>query len=49
MVPPSLDSNDGWRRLVERADAATTFDELRSAGEQFGKIMGAKTTEGFEK
>ena len=34
---------DGWRRLVARADAATTFDELRSAGEQFGKLMGANT------
>jgi len=34
---------DGWRRLVARADAAETFDELRAAGEQFGKLMGANT------
>jgi len=32
---------DGWRRLEARTDAAETFDELRSAGEEFGKVMGA--------
>jgi hypothetical protein len=33
----------GWKALVDAADKATTFDELRAAGEQFGKVMGADT------
>ncbi|MFL5353855.1 hypothetical protein [Archangium sp.] len=31
---------DGWARLVIAAGEATTFDELRAAGEQFGKVLG---------
>ena len=33
----------GWKALVNRADAATTFEELRGAGEEFAKVMGADT------
>jgi hypothetical protein len=33
----------GWKALVNRADAATTFEELRVAGEEFAKVMGADT------
>ncbi|MCP3136792.1 hypothetical protein LXT23_05525 [Pyxidicoccus sp. QH1ED-7-1] len=33
----------GWTRLVEDADRATSFDELSSAGENFGKVMGENT------
>ncbi|QRN99905.1 hypothetical protein JRI60_13160 [Archangium violaceum] len=31
---------DGWARLAHAAHEATTFDELRAAGEQFGKVLG---------
>lgn len=30
----------GWVRLVDAVDRATTFDELRAAGERFGEVMG---------
>ncbi|MFL5355181.1 hypothetical protein [Archangium sp.] len=31
---------DGWARLVMAAGEASTFDELRAAGEDFGKVLG---------
>ena len=31
---------DGWARLAEGALVATTFEELRAAGETFGKVLG---------
>ncbi|WP_075207728.1 hypothetical protein [Archangium violaceum] len=31
---------DGWARLATQAHQATTFDELREAGEQFAKVLG---------
>jgi len=30
----------GWVRLVEEVDRATTFDEVRTAGERYGEVMG---------
>ena len=30
----------GWVRLVEEADQATTFEQLRAAGERYGKTLG---------
>jgi hypothetical protein len=35
---------DGWRVLVEEVDRATTFEEIRAAGEKFAKVMGEKGT-----
>jgi hypothetical protein len=35
---------DGWRVLVAEVDRATTFEELRTAGEKFGRVMGEKGT-----
>ncbi|MCP3142614.1 AHH domain-containing protein [Pyxidicoccus xibeiensis] len=37
----------GFRRLVEEADRARTFDELRDAGEQYGKVMGRNAARAF--
>jgi hypothetical protein len=34
----------GWKRLVEEADRARTFTELREAGERFSKVMGQNST-----
>jgi len=31
----------GWATLIDRADAATTFDGLWDAGEEYAKVMGA--------
>ncbi|WNG49411.1 hypothetical protein F0U60_38795 [Archangium minus] len=31
---------DGWARLADTAYHATTFEELRTAGEEFGKVLG---------
>lgn len=33
----------GWKALVDSVDKATTFEELRAAGERFGRVMGANT------
>jgi hypothetical protein len=33
----------GWKALVDAADKATTFEELRKAGDEFAKVMGADT------
>ncbi|QRN99443.1 hypothetical protein JRI60_10665 [Archangium violaceum] len=30
----------GWMRLVEEVERAKTFEELREAGERYGKVMG---------
>ncbi|HZI09650.1 MAG TPA: AHH domain-containing protein, partial [Myxococcus sp.] len=35
------------KRLVEEADRATTFDELRDAGERYGKVMGQNAARAF--
>ncbi|RKH45026.1 SitA5 family polymorphic toxin [Corallococcus sicarius] len=37
----------GFKRLVEAADRATTFDELREAGEHYGKVMGRNAARAF--
>ncbi len=37
----------GFKRLVEEADQATTFDELRGAGERYGKVMGRNAARAF--
>ncbi|WP_052518106.1 hypothetical protein [Archangium violaceum] len=31
---------DGWARMADAAHHATTFEELRAAGAQFGKVLG---------
>jgi hypothetical protein len=31
---------NGWSRMAEAAQAATTFEELRAAGEAFGRVLG---------
>ncbi len=31
---------DGWARMADTAHHATTFEELRTAGEEFGKVLG---------
>jgi hypothetical protein len=31
---------DGWARLAQAAHEATTFEELRAAGDEFGKVLG---------
>nr|WP_239014384.1 hypothetical protein [Archangium violaceum] len=31
---------DGWARMADTAHHATTFGELRAAGEEFGKVLG---------
>ncbi|EPX59552.1 hypothetical protein D187_003042 [Cystobacter fuscus DSM 2262] len=31
---------DGWARMADTAHHATTFEELRMAGEEFGKVLG---------
>ena len=33
----------GWVRLVREVDRATTFAELREAGERYGKVMGSNS------
>nr|WP_253894944.1 hypothetical protein [Corallococcus exercitus] len=37
----------GFQRLMVEADAALTFDELRGAGERFGKVMGRNAARAF--
>nr|WP_242589432.1 hypothetical protein [Corallococcus macrosporus] len=37
----------GFRHLMVEADAALTFDELRGAGERFGKVMGRNAARAF--
>nr|WP_239015295.1 hypothetical protein [Archangium violaceum] len=32
---------DGWSRMANAAYEATTFEELRAAGEEYGKVLGA--------
>ena len=31
---------EGWARLAHRAEEATTFEQLREAGEQYAKVLG---------
>nr|WP_224360677.1 hypothetical protein [Hyalangium versicolor] len=31
---------DGWARMADTAHHATTFEELRAAGDEFGKVLG---------
>lgn len=38
---------DGWREMVAAVDRATTFEEIRAAGEKFAKVMGDKGTKAF--
>ncbi|WP_141326535.1 hypothetical protein [Myxococcus sp. AB025B] len=37
----------GFKRLVEEAERATTFDELREAGERYGEVMGRNAARAF--
>ncbi|RKG87020.1 hypothetical protein D7W82_14875 [Corallococcus sp. CA049B] len=37
----------GFRYLMAESDAALTFDELRGAGERFGKVMGRQAARAF--
>ena len=37
----------GWRRLVEAADLAASFEELRQAGKKYGKVMGKNAARAF--
>jgi A nuclease family of the HNH/ENDO VII superfamily with conserved AHH len=37
----------GFQRLMEAADAALTFDELRTAGERYGRVMGKNAARAF--
>jgi hypothetical protein len=37
----------GWRRLVEAADLATSCSQLREAGEHYGKVMGRNAARAF--
>jgi hypothetical protein len=37
----------GFKRLMDEADRATTFNELREAGERYGKIMGRNAARAF--
>jgi len=34
---------DGWVQMVREAGAATTFEQLRAAGERYGRTLGANT------
>jgi hypothetical protein len=37
----------GFKRLMDEADRATTFNELREAGERYGKLMGRNAARAF--
>ncbi|MCY1022325.1 hypothetical protein [Pyxidicoccus sp. MSG2] len=37
----------GFRHLMEEAERAVTFDEVREAGERFGKVMGRNAARAF--
>ncbi|MGZ3457021.1 MAG: SitA5 family polymorphic toxin [Archangium sp.] len=37
----------GFKRLMDEADRATTFYELREAGERYGKVMGRNAARAF--
>ncbi len=37
----------GFKRLMEEADRATTFSELRAAGERYGKLLGRNSARAF--
>jgi hypothetical protein len=37
----------GFQRLVDEVDRAGSFDELRAAGERYGKVMGRDTARAF--
>ncbi|WP_395853391.1 AHH domain-containing protein [Cystobacter fuscus] len=37
----------GWRRMVEVADLATSFSELREAGRNYGRVMGKNAARAF--
>ncbi len=37
----------GFKRLMDEADRATTFRELRAAGERYGKLMGRDAARAF--
>ncbi|CAM4391798.1 SitA5 family polymorphic toxin [Corallococcus exiguus] len=37
----------GFKRLVEDAERATAFDDLREAGERYGKVMGRNAARAF--
>ncbi|MBN8471327.1 hypothetical protein JYJ95_32895 [Corallococcus exiguus] len=37
----------GWRQLAKDVAVATTFDEVRTAGEKYGKVMGENAARVF--
>ncbi|XXF78024.1 AHH domain-containing protein [Myxococcaceae bacterium GXIMD 01537] len=38
---------EGFKRMVEAVDRAATFDELREAGERYGKVLGKNAARAF--
>jgi hypothetical protein len=38
---------EGFKRMVEAVDRATTFDELRAAGGRYGKVLGRNAARAF--
>ncbi|XXF81493.1 hypothetical protein P2318_02400 [Myxococcaceae bacterium GXIMD 01537] len=38
---------EGFKRLVDEVDRAATFNELRTAGERYGKVMGRHAARAF--
>ncbi len=37
----------GWIQLMEEVDRATTFEELRAAGDRYGRVMGENAARAF--
>ncbi len=38
---------NGWRELMESVKVATTFEQIRDAGERFGKLLGREAARAF--
>jgi hypothetical protein len=37
----------GWHQLMEEVEVATTFEQIRDAGERFGKLLGQEAARAF--
>ncbi|MBN1207620.1 MAG: AHH domain-containing protein [Myxococcaceae bacterium] len=46
-VDTLLNLVSGWRQLMEEVKVATTFVQIRDAGERFGKILGREAARAF--
>jgi hypothetical protein len=46
-VDTLLNLVSGWRQLMEEVKVATTFEQIREAGERFGKILGREAARAF--